>query len=232
MKKPIIGVTPLFDTKKESIWMLPGYTEVLSECGACPVILPFDRYSIDDMLDICDGFLFTGGHDVNPSLYFEDKLDVCGEIYNEEDELEKALFEKIYRNDIPLFGICRGIQLINVLLGGRLYQDIGAQIKSDINHTMKPPYDRQSHNVKIYRDTPLYKVMKTEEAGVNSYHHQGIKVLSDKLMPMAEAEDGIIEAVYCPDKKYIQAVQWHPELSWRKDRTQLDIMRDFVEKCK
>lgn len=232
MKKPIIGVTPLFDTNKNSIWMLPGYMDVLSECGACPVILPFDRYSIDSMLDICDGFLFTGGHDVDPALYFEDKLEVCGEVYKKEDELEGMLFEKIYENDIPLFGICRGIQLINVMLGGRLYQDITAQIKSEINHCMKPPYDRHCHKVRIYERTPLYKLMKTDIAQVNSYHHQGIKVLSDKLMPMAESEDGIIEAVYCPDKKYIQAVQWHPELSWKKDKVQYEIMRDFVNNCR
>lgn len=232
MNKPVIGVTPLYDDEKESIWMIPGYMEVLTACNALPVMLPFDSENADEMLKLCDGFLFTGGHDVNPKLYNEEPLPACGMANNKKDCLEKELFIRAYEYDMPVFGICRGIQFINAVLGGTLYQHIPEQMETNIAHKMSPPYDNIQHNVKILKGTPLYSVINKENIGVNSYHHQGIKDLSDKVLPMAYADDGLVEAIYCPDKKYIQAVQWHPELSWRSDSDQLHIMQIFVDACK
>ena len=232
MKKPIIGVTPLYDEEKESIWMLPGYMDVLTACNALPVILPFDSSCTDEISSLCDGFLFTGGHDVDPAMYNEKAMPYCGVPNNEKDNLEKALLLKAYNADIPVFGICRGIQLINAVLGGTLYQHIPEQMKTDLEHIMTPPYDRVQHNVRILKNTPLYHTVKKDNIGVNSYHHQGIKKLSDKVKPMAYADDGLIEAIYCPDKKFIQAVQWHPELSWRTDSDQLHIIQTFVDACR
>lgn len=232
MTKPIIGVTPLYDDERESVWMLPGYMQALTACDALPVILPFDSGSIADIIDLCDGFLFTGGHDVSPELYNEQRLRECGAVNNDRDSLESELFRKAYEADMPVFGICRGIQLINALLGGALYQDLPTQLKSDIAHKMTPPYNREWHNVNIIKDTPLYDLLNIETMGVNSYHHQAIKVLSDKVKPMAASPDGIVEAIYCPHKLYIQAVQWHPEFSWKSDERQLKIVGSFVDACR
>ena len=119
MKKPIIGVTPLYDIERESIWMLPGYLEVLTACGGLPVILPLEADGTDpqQLVDMCDGILFTGGQDVAPALYGQEPLPLCGECHEGRDKLEQALFKAAFQADLPIFGICRGMQFINVMMG-------------------------------------------------------------------------------------------------------------------
>ena len=226
MKKPVIGVTPLFDMEKDSVWMLPGYMEALTACGALPVILSFDSgaETLERTLGICDGFLFTGGQDVSPSLYGEEPIPACGEAYPPKDRLEAGLFRLAYGADKPIFGICRGIQLINAVLGGSLWQDIP-------HHKMTPPYDRVWHRINLNAGGPLRELLRVPELGVNSYHHQGIKTLAPSLLAMAEAPDGLVEAVYAPEKRFVWAVQWHPEFSWRTDGAEMKIIRRFVEMC-
>ncbi len=232
MNKPVIGVTPLFDTEKDSIWMLPGYMEVLTACGALPVILPLDPDSVGEMAELCDGFLFTGGQDVDPALYGQKILPACGEIYPLRDLLEAELFRRAFELDKPIFGICRGIQFINVVLGGSLYQDIPGQKEGAISHRMAPPYYKGWHEVCITPGTPLRHLLGKELLNVNSYHHQGIRSLSKRLKTMAMTSDGLVEAVYCPEKRFLQAVQWHPEFSWQHDGDQFKIMRSFVDACR
>ncbi len=232
MKKPVIGVVPLFDTEKDSIWMLPGYVDALTACGALPVILPFDPDSVGEMAELCSGFLFTGGQDVDPALYGEKRLRSCGAPYPPRDRLETELFRQAFELDRPVFGICRGIQFINAVLGGTLYQDIPSQKEDAVCHKMVPPYDRGWHEVCLVPGSPLRHLLQKDILSVNSYHHQGIKALAPGLKAMAAAPDGLIEAVYCPEKRFVQAVQWHPEFSWRGDEDQFKILLSFVEACK
>ena len=117
--KPLIGVTPLYDNARESVWMIPGYLEALSVCGALPVILPFSPSDAALMAEECDGILFTGGNDVDPSLYEEDPDPACGELCPRRDELEYALLSEVLNRDVPLLGICRGAQFVNAALGDR-----------------------------------------------------------------------------------------------------------------
>ncbi|MGN0692334.1 MAG: gamma-glutamyl-gamma-aminobutyrate hydrolase family protein, partial [Oscillospiraceae bacterium] len=126
---------------------------------------------------------------------------------------------------------CRGIQFINAALGGTLWQDIPSQKPSQTEHHQSPPYDVPIHNVTISEGTPLFELLGQSEIRVNSYHHQAVKKLSPKLLPMAYSEDGLIEGVYSPDKKYIMAVQWHPELSYLKDKNSMLIFKSFIEAC-
>ena len=151
MKKPIIGVMPLYDDNKDSLWMLPGYFDGIREAGGIPIMLPLNinDNDIDNLYNICNGFLFTGGHDVDPHLYKEDKKDVCGSICKSRDSLEEKIFNKAYEDDKPILGICRGLQLINVLIGGTLYQDLNTEYSTYINHIMKPPYTNVCHKVTI-----------------------------------------------------------------------------------
>lgn len=120
--------------------------------------------------------------------------------------------------------------MINVLLGGDLYQDLKTQ--KNIVHTQTPPYDISFHSVKILKDTPLYSLLKEDKIQVNSYHHQAIKNLSDKLVPMAISDDDIIEAVYMKEKNFIWAVQWHPEFNFKKEETSIKIISEFIKNCK
>ncbi len=217
MEKPIIGVLPLWDDERHSIWMLPGYMAAVSLSGGIPVILPLDIAN-EDIEQLCsqfDGFLFTGGHDVDPTLYGEDKSDLCGELCISRDRLESAIFSYATERNTPILGICRGIQLINVLCGGTLYQDLPSEydVSCREHHQMSPPYDRACHRVSVVKDSPLYQLVGCDRLGVNSYHHQAIKELSPTLEAMAHSEDGLVEALYMPSQRFVWAVQWHPEYS-------------------
>lgn len=232
MKKPVIGIVPLFDEYKDSYWMLPGYMLSIEKCGGIPIMLPLttDKKNIKELVEYCDGFLFSGGHDVNPKLYNEKILDKCHNICKKRDEMETILFSETMKKDKPILAICRGIQLINVLLGGSLYQDL--QTQKGVNHVQKPPYDINLHKVDIIKNTPLYNLLKMDEIGVNSYHHQAIKNLAKELKPMAVSKDGLIEAVYLEDKKFIWGIQWHPEFNYLKEETSIKIIKEFISKCK
>ncbi len=233
--KPVIGVVPLFDDEKDSIWMVPGYMEGIRMAGGLPIILPLkvQEDEIRQIVRMCNGFLFTGGHDVDPTLYGAPKSERCGPANHDRDVLEQRIFEYALKDDKPVFGICRGIQLINVLCGGTLYQDLPAEYKGTkvVEHHMQPPYDVPCHQVKIVRGTPLERILNKLTLEVNSYHHQAIKELSKNLKPMAISEDGLVEAVYMPGKKFIQAVQWHPEFIYLADEDACKLFKAFVDAC-
>lgn len=235
MKKPMIGVLPLYDEKKESYWMLPGYMKAIEEAGGIPVMLPLtaDAGTISSIAEAFDGFLFTGGPDIDPDIYGERAEACCGKPCPERDILEEILFRQVIKLDKPAFGICRGLQLFNALLGGTLYQDIPSQLQSEkqIVHNQKPPYDKMVHLVYIEKESPLYQILGLDSMMVNSYHHQGIKRLSDQLVSAAKAEDGLTEAVYMPGKRFIWAVQWHPEFVYRADESNMKLFIKFVKTC-
>ncbi|MBQ8200663.1 MAG: gamma-glutamyl-gamma-aminobutyrate hydrolase family protein [Clostridia bacterium] len=231
MHRPIIGVTPLYDDERESIWMLPGYMDVLQDCGALPVILPLHAEADAARLaGMIDGLLLTGGHDVGPEVYRMDKTDLCGPTHPGRDALETALLRECMQRGMPVFGICRGLQLMNAALGGTLYQDYQTEHPSPVNHRMKPPYDDICHEVRVLPDTPLHRIWRETE-GVNSCHHQGIRTLAPVLKPMALAPDGLVEAVYAPDFRFVQAVQWHPEFAWRTRPHQRALIKAFADAC-
>ena len=230
MNKPIIGVTPLWDEEKNSYWMLPGYLEGLEEAGAIPIILPLtaDRADIAQIVEVCDGFLFTGGQDVAPQLYGEATRPTCGELCHARDTLERELLRQALERDKPILGICRGLQFLNAALGGTLYQDLPTEHPSEIEHSMKPLYDQAAHMVRILPDTPLAALLQKQELGVNSCHHQAVKTLAPGLAEMARSTDDLIEAVYLPGKTFVWAVQWHPEMSLHADTDSRKIFEAFV----
>ena len=161
--KPVIGVMPLFDEEKDSIWMVPGYMEGIRRAGGIPLIIPLrcEGEDLGQLNDICAGYLFTGGHDVDPHLYGEEPDELCGRINNARDELEKRVFDMAWEMDKAVFGICRGLQIMNVFLGGTLYQDLPTQYvcaragnAGMVDHHMCAPYDRACHQVDILPDTP------------------------------------------------------------------------------
>ena len=230
MHKPLIGVTPLFDREKDSYWMLPGYFLALEEVGAVPVMLPLtnDEAVLKRLVETLDGFLVAGGQDVSPSVYGEQQKPTCAETCPERDAMETVLLRLLWDADKPVFGICRGLQILNAHLGGTLFQDLITEHPSDTNHRMAAPYDRAEHTVSLYRNAPLYALLNAETIGVNSCHHQAIKTLAPALQPMAIAPDGLTEAVYAPDKRFVWAVQWHPEFFFRKDENSRTIFAAFV----
>ena len=229
--KPVIGVMPLWDDKKESIWMLPGYMDGISQAGGIPVIFPFssDEQEVEQLIEICSGFLFTGGHDVAPELYGETPLSGLIDSCAKRDRMETVLLRKAIAADKPVLGICRGIQFINAALGGTLYQDLPTQHPSEVEHHQTPPYDKHAHFVSVVNGSPLYECLGTEQLSVNSYHHQAVNRLAPGLTAMAVSPDGLVEALYKPDQRFLWAVQWHPEFSFRTDANSRKIFRAFVD---
>lgn len=232
--KPIIGLIPLVDEEKESLWMLPGYMDGVRMAGGIPVMLPLtdDAGDLNRLCALCDGFLLTGGHDVSPAVYGAQKLPVCGACSELRDRMERIVLDAVLQGDKPVLGICRGIQFINAALGGTLYQDLPTQHPSDTEHHQHPPYDVPVHAVSVRPGSALHALLGKDALMVNSYHHQAICELSPELETMAVSEDGLIEAVRLPGRKFLWGVQWHPEFAFRRDEDCAAIFRAFVDACR
>lgn len=233
MRKPVIGVMPLVDSEKDSYWMLPGYFEGIIQAGGMPIMLPLtnEESDVDSLLDMCDGIMLTGGQDITPQIYGEEKLPECGECSDARDIMDTMFLLAALQKNKPVLGICRGIQLLNAVLGGTLYQDIPSQHQSALEHHQKPPYDKPSHSVVLLPGSPLSLLFKQDKLEVNSYHHQGIKELAEGLLPMAVAPDGMIEAVMLPGMKFVWGVQWHPEFIYKVDKCSQMLLKAFVDAC-
>ena len=186
----LIGVIPLYDDQRQSYWMIPGYLQMLEAAGAVPMVLPLttNRQTLDSFLELCGGFLLTGGQDVSPAVYHAQRSPLCGDPCDARDEMEGYLLHRAIELDKSVLGICRGIQFMNACLGGTLYQDLDTEHPGGVNHHMAPPYDRAVHQVRVLPDTPLAAILQTEQLGVNSYHHQAIRELSPQVRPMAISE--------------------------------------------
>ncbi len=228
--KPVLGLIPLWDDDKESLWMLPGYLEGLQQAGGIPVIFPFSssEEELTRLFSLCDGLVFTGGHDVSPEMYHQAPIPQLQTLCPKRDFMETFLLKKAVEEDMPVLGICRGIQLINAVLGGTLYQDLPLQHPSPVNHRQSAPYDLPAHEVTLLRDSPLAHCLGTCSIHVNSCHHQAIHTLAPDLACMGTAPDGLIEAVYMPSRRFLWGVQWHPEFSFRSDENSRKIFRALV----
>ncbi len=178
-----------------------------------PVLLPLtdDLSLIRNYAREFDGFLFTGGGDVNPAFYGEKKLDCCGDVDIERDEFEIALLRELIKLDKPVLGICRGIQVMNTALGGTLWQDIGTQLLGGASHTMNNENGEPTHVVKT--SAFVSDTCGKDEIVTNSYHHQALKELGDSFKVAAVSCDGVIEAAEHESLRYYKGVQWHPEVN-------------------
>ena len=231
--KPLIGLIPLVDEGRDSLWMLPGYMEGVAAAGGLPVMLPLEDggAELDQLCGLCDGFVLTGGHDVGPEFYGAERLPACGATSPERDRMEAGVLRRAMAADKPVLGICRGLQFINAALGGTLWQDLPSQHPSEIIHRQTAPYDAPSHEVRLLPGSPLEALLGRESLGVNSYHHQAIRDLASPLEAMAVSPDGLIEAIRHPGQRFLWGVQWHPEFAWRSDPAAAAIFRAFVESC-
>ena len=230
-KSPIIGVTPLWDAERKSVWMLPDYLDGIKAAGGVPVVLPIEmsEADADRIVETCDGFLFTGGQDVAPELY--GTKDATGTVVPspERDNLETLLLSKALQADKAILGICRGLQFINAFLGGTLWHDLPSQHPSDIVHRQGKPYGIPTHKVLLKGD--LRTLLGKDTLEVNTLHHQAIKDLGKDLIPLAESPDGLIEAIKMVGKLFVCAVQWHPEYMFKTDADSLRVFSWFVENC-
>ncbi|GIW35864.1 MAG: gamma-glutamyl-gamma-aminobutyrate hydrolase [Meiothermus sp.] len=200
----------LFRTR---IWgLLEPYVRALESQGASIVILPpqaSDR--LPALLHKLDGVLLPGGVDVDPAHFGEEPIPEMGEVSLERDAIELLVARYTAQHGIPTLGVCRGVQVMNVALGGSLYQDLPAQGFRSVQHYQKAEPPVLGHSVEQTGQSPLNKLFEPRFR-VNSYHHQALKDLAPGLRPVATATDGIVEAVALEGHPFYLGVQWHPEL--------------------
>lgn len=232
--RPIIGVLPLQNCEKQTLWINPLYFGGIETNGGLPVLLPLtdSPEKWESYLEACDGFVFTGGQDVGPEYYGEVKLPQCCYQAPMRDSQEIYMIRRLLEMDKPLLGICRGLQIMNTALGGTLYQDLPTQSPSSVTHRQKTPYDIPHHQVKIESGSLLKGALGLTHLSVNSMHHQAVKTPAPGLKISATAEDGIIEALEHPERKFFLGVQWHPEHMWQDYQSARNLWAAFVSACK
>lgn len=233
--RPLIGVTMF---RKDSgrnynfLAVTEAYVTALIEAGALPIMIPLGlpKSDLEDLRNRMDAILLTGGGDIDPDLYGGVPHPTVHEIDHDRDRDELHLARKVIETGQPFLGICRGLQVLNVALGGTLYTHITDQHPGAMRHDFWPdhPRDRISHPVRIDEDTALAEILGHPMLDVNSLHHQGIKDLAQGLKPSAYAPDGLIEAVELPDHPFGLAVQWHPEWLSGEYRTPA-LFKAFVQ---
>lgn len=235
---PVIGIVPQIDMEGRfhHVRLFPNYMKVLDACGAAGIMLPFthDRRKISRLLEICDGFLLTGGQDINPELY-GDVTSGTSEYAPVRDTYEPVLFPMILETGKPVLAVCRGMQMLNVLAGGTLTQDLpdensgDSKMKDFILHPdWKHPLEGV-HRVHVRPGTQFRQITGTDSIMTNSLHHQGIKKIGNGLTVSGVSDDGLVEALEIDALEYGIGVQWHPEELFEDDETSQRLFRSFVE---
>ena len=211
--KPIIGITAFAEDDLSSRLNV-AYSKSVIEAGGIPLIIPLGvEEDAAQILSMTDGLLLSGGHDVHPFEFGAEPLPKLGQIHPERDKVELALLQAGFLRNMPIFGICRGMQVLNVALGGTLYQDIDSEYHSSklLKHAQQAARGVATHYVQITPDTLLKSIVEEEKIAVNSFHHQAVNVLAEKLLVAAKSSDGLIEAIVHEEFPFCVAVQWHPE---------------------
>jgi len=207
--KPIIGISADYSNEAGKYCLGDDYVASLRQAGGNVMLLPpgDDESLIDGYLDVCDALVLSGGGDIDPAFWGEQPSPRLGEICPRRDSFELNLARQAIQRDLPLLGICRGCQVINVAAGGSLVQDLAG----DLCHYQKAPRDYPFHAIFIESDTILAGIIGQSEVRVNSFHHQGVGKLGRDLLISARAVDGTVEAIESPSHNYLLGVQWHPE---------------------
>lgn len=231
MKKRI-GITCSEELQNDKYihFIKQDYLQAIIVTQGIPVLLPpVPIEDIDMQLDMIDGLMIIGGCDVNPLLYHENPLPLLGETDYPRDLYEIALIKKATQKNIPIFGVCRGLQVINVAFGGTLYQDLSYAPQKILLHSQKERRECASHTINIQENSFLYPIFQ-DRGYVNSFHHQAIDRLGKGLKAVAYSEDRMIEAIEHISLP-ITAVQFHPEDMYKTDQKMQEIFNQFVAKC-
>jgi putative glutamine amidotransferase len=216
--QPLVALTASLDMKsgrheQPSVFLYTSYITALQSMGLATVVLTpaHSRESIRSILASCSGLVLSGGEDVDPARYGEVPSPALGTIMPERDDMEFHALEMALELEMPVFAICRGIQVLNVFMGGTLYQDLATEQPGDVLHEQSTPWSSKSHHVRIENESKLCSIVQADEIHINSFHHQAIKDVAPGLRVTARADDGLIEAVESEKHDWVVGVQWHPE---------------------
>lgn len=237
--KAIIGISgSILISKGDSFagyrrsYVNQDYVEAVLRANAIPFIIPFnqDLESCKEMINAVDGLILSGGHDVDPKNYGEEPLLKIGETFPERDEFDFALYRAAVESGKPVLGICRGMQIINVVNGGSLYQDLSYADFVKIKHNQGDNPKQVTHSISLEKGTFLNGILGDEDR-VNSFHHQIVKGIAPSFRQAAKSPDGVIEAIEkISEDSFVLGMQWHPEMLAADDKNMQNIFNCFVKK--
>ena len=230
--RPIIGITcGTSDLNKNDNLIGNTYILAIESAGGTPVILPLAQSdsSFIDFINMIDGLLLSGGVDLDPSFYGEDHHPGLGRVDASRDRAEMFLATEALRADIPILGICRGIQVLNVAAGGTLYQDIPFEYTNPLNHRQTEPGSVGTQVIEVKDGSRLSKIMGQTSIGVNTFHHQSVKKVAPDFMVSAVTHDGVVEGIEGSNHRFAVGVQFHPELMWQSNPSIKALFTAFVD---
>ena len=233
---PVVGVVPRYDFEWTGLAIGDGYLSGLMEAGAVPIVLPLTcdpPAHISRVVAACDGFLIPGGQDIDPACYGAQREPRTHRSATSRDAMEETLIHAALAAGKPILGVCRGMQSLNVALGGTLCQDVRIEHPdTGFDHVQGRPFDMPAHMVDVVKGTRLYDAVGAERLGVNTIHHQSVGALGSGLVVSAVSpDDGVIEGIEMPGDNFVVGVQWHPEHMWRTRPHSKRLFRAFVEAC-
>lgn len=236
-KRPLIGIILDSETRKtqdggysDLPWyaLRVDYANVIADNNGIPVHTGYNKNCIDDYIELFDGIIIPGGeYDIDPEFYGENKTSKTKLLNNNRTKFEITMLEKAISKGIPILGICAGQQLMNVALGGSLYQDIHEEVSTQIDHKHLGTSSKDHHLIEVNKDSMLYKITKKVKYKVNSHHHQSVKVLGKGLKASAKAPDGVIEAIELSNHPFCIGVVWHPE--HQKNEEDKKLIKYFID---
>lgn len=232
--KPLIGVTTASfttDTGWEYNRAYVAIIQAVEEAGGLPVLIPISikDEALREIYERLDAVLLPGGGDMRPNIYGAEMNPLTDNIDDARDHVEVNLTRWAVDDDLPVLGICRGHQVVNVALGGTLIQDVPSEIGTDILHNVTVPRNSRPHDVNIDPGSRLASILGTTTIAVNSLHHQSVGVAAPDACVTAYSPDGVVEALEMPHKKFVLSVQWHPEDLYRDDPAMKRLFKAFVE---
>jgi putative glutamine amidotransferase len=224
---PLIGMTT-YGRNQENRFILPAeYVDGVRRAGGIPLLIPPGETQFEQLLPHLDGLILTGGGDIAPELYGGQPHETIYNVDLERDQTELGLTHRLLEANLPMLGICRGLQMINVALGGTLIEHLPDVVGDQVAHKSLPHHPRP-HLVKIEAGSHLAEILQAEQVETNSWHHQALKQVAPQLKVVAYASDGIIEGVEMPGHRWLVAVQWHPELTAVADPSQQRLFDALV----
>lgn len=242
-QRPLIGVTTStmiggawcrYSAGHKMDYLFREYTASLISAGGAPLAVPVmgQEEVLASILDRLDGLLLTGGPDLLPAHYGQDPMPGLGEVDADLDRMELTLTGLALKRELPILGICRGIQVLAVAGGGSLIQDIGSQVPDPLKHDQPADKGVVSHRIQVAEPSRLHDILGLEEISVNSGHHQAVKTLPSGFKVSARAADGVIEALELDGERFVVGVQWHPEGTADWDAPSQDLFQAFVRACR
>ena len=239
-KKPIIGISSsvIVDDSGsfagyKRAYVNKDYVDAVIKAGGVPLIIPFntDKEVIISQAQVIDGLIISGGHDVSPYNYGQEPSPLLGETFPERDAYEMLLLEESKKRNLPILGICRGSQIINVAAGGTLYQDLSLIPGNVLKHNQVSKPTLKTHKIQIEENSIISEIFG-KETMVNSFHHQALDKVAGDFKVVARASDGIVEAIQHKTYKFLVGVQWHPEMLAVECDEARELFKRLIEEAK